>query len=116
MLGELLYADDLVLMSETFKGVKNTITKWMDAFESKDLKVYVGKTKALFCCGIAKDETCLRVKLTFVWLESKNHLSFVCTMWIHSRCAGVKTAIVQFSMKLDCRKLVRQWSIQKRWA
>ena len=33
-LSELLYADDLVLMSETFEGLRNKFLKWKEAFES----------------------------------------------------------------------------------
>ena len=32
-LRELLYADDLVLMSETIKGLRNKFLKWKDSFE-----------------------------------------------------------------------------------
>ena len=32
---ELLYADDLVMMSETIKGLRNKFLKWKEAFESK---------------------------------------------------------------------------------
>ena len=35
VLSELLYADDLVLMSETIKGLRNKFLKWKEAFESK---------------------------------------------------------------------------------
>ena len=31
---ELLYADDLVLMSETIKGLRNKFLEWKEAFES----------------------------------------------------------------------------------
>ena len=41
----LLYADDLVLMSETIKGPGNKFVKWKEAFESKGLKVKLRKTK-----------------------------------------------------------------------
>ena len=44
-LSELLYADDLVLMSETIDGFRNKFLKWMEAFESKGLNVSLGKTK-----------------------------------------------------------------------
>ena len=44
-LSELLYADDLVLMSETIEGLRNKFLKWKEAFESKGLKVNLGKTK-----------------------------------------------------------------------
>ena len=38
MLSELLYADDLVLMSETIEGFRNKFINWK-AFESKCLKI-----------------------------------------------------------------------------
>ena len=38
-LGELLYADELVLMIETIEGLRNKSTKWKDAFVSKFFKV-----------------------------------------------------------------------------
>ena len=34
VLGELLYADDLVLMSETMKGVRNKFLRWKETIES----------------------------------------------------------------------------------
>ena len=49
---ELLYADYLVLMSETIEGIRNNLLKWKQAFESKGLKVNCGKTKIIVCGGI----------------------------------------------------------------
>ena len=43
-LSELLYADDLVLMSEIIEGLRNKFFKWMEVFESKGLKANLGKT------------------------------------------------------------------------
>ena len=40
---EILYADDLVLMSETVEGLMDKFLKWKEAFESKGLKVNLGK-------------------------------------------------------------------------
>ena len=51
-LSELLYADDLVLMSETIKGLYYKFVKWKEAFESKGLKGNCGKTKVVFSGGI----------------------------------------------------------------
>mgnify|MGYP001794951142 CR=1 FL=1 len=45
LMGEMLYADDLVLMSETMEGLREKFWKWKEAFESKGLKVKFGKTK-----------------------------------------------------------------------
>ena len=51
VLSELLYAGDLVMMSETI----DTCRKWKKAFESKDLKVNFGITKVIVNGGIIKD-------------------------------------------------------------
>ena len=54
-LNELLYADDLVQMSETIKGLRNRFLKWKKAFENKGLKVNLGKTTVMVRGGITKD-------------------------------------------------------------
>ena len=45
LMSEMLYADDLVLTSETMEGLRETFWKWKEAFESKGLKMNLGKTK-----------------------------------------------------------------------
>ena len=54
VLSEVMYADDLVLMSETIKGLKNKFMKRKEAFD-KGLKVNLGKTKVIVSGGITKD-------------------------------------------------------------
>ena len=49
VLSELLYADDLVLMSETIEGLRNKLIKWKEALESKGLKK---KNKVMVSGGI----------------------------------------------------------------
>ena len=44
---ELLYADDLVLMSETMKDSKERFWNRKDALKSKGLKVNIRKTKVI---------------------------------------------------------------------
>ena len=46
-MSEMLYADDLVLTSETMEGLRENFWKWNEAFESKGLKVNLGKTKVV---------------------------------------------------------------------
>ena len=53
---ELLYADDLVLMSETTEGLRNKFLKWK-AFESKGLIVNLWKTKAIVVVVVVVDPT-----------------------------------------------------------
>ena len=55
VLSELLYADDLVLMSETMEGLSNMLLKWKEAFESTGLKDNFGKSKLMVSSGIMQD-------------------------------------------------------------
>ena len=41
----MFYADDLVILAETFEGLMTKITLWKNGLESKRLKVNIGKTK-----------------------------------------------------------------------
>ena len=47
LMSEMLYADDLVLMSKMMEGLREKFLKWKEAFESKGLKVNLGKTKVV---------------------------------------------------------------------
>ena len=47
LLSEMLYADDLVLTCEMMEGLREKFWKWKEAFESKRLKVNLGKTKVV---------------------------------------------------------------------
>ena len=46
-MNEILYADDLVLMSKSMENFKEKFLKWKEAFESKQLKVNLKKTKVM---------------------------------------------------------------------
>ena len=55
-------------MSVAVKELRNGSTKWNEAFESKGLKVYFGKTKAMVS-GCIKKMAYLKAKITHVWLQ-----------------------------------------------
>ena len=44
-----------VLMSETIGRLRNMLMKWKEPFESKDMKVYHGKTMVMVSGGLTKD-------------------------------------------------------------
>ena len=44
-----------MLMSETIKGLRDKSLKWKETFESKGLKVNLGKTKVMVNSGITQD-------------------------------------------------------------
>ena len=45
LMNEILYASDLVLMSDSIENLKKKCLKWKEAFESKGLMVNLKKTK-----------------------------------------------------------------------
>ena len=47
VVNELLYADDLVIISEDIEDLKERFWNWKDAMESKGLKVNTRKTKLM---------------------------------------------------------------------
>ena len=107
-LSELMYAEDLVLTSETIEGLSNKLLKWKETLERKGLKVNLRKTKVMVFSGITKDgmsknkvDPCgvcrLRVKVNSV-------LCLQCGKWIHGRCAGVKWVTPVFK-KLNMQKM-----------
>ena len=63
-LSELLYVDDLVLMSETIEGLRNKIIKWKEAFESKGAKVKVEKTRS--SAAASQRMECVNVKVIYM--------------------------------------------------
>ena len=65
VLCQLIYADDLVMMSETIEGLRNMFLDCKKAFDSKGLKVDLGETEMMVLRGITK-MVCLNVKLTHV--------------------------------------------------
>ena len=46
-MNEILYADDLVLMSENLEDLRERFPRWRDALESKGLRINITKTKMM---------------------------------------------------------------------
>ena len=55
VLSELLYANDIVMISEIVMGHRNEFIKWKVAFECKGLKANLGITKVMVNDSIIKD-------------------------------------------------------------
>ena len=71
------------------KGLMNKFLKWKEAFESKGLKVNLGKTKVNF--------QTLKVKPNSI-------LCAQCGRWTHGRYARMKRMIQKYSRNITCRK------------
>ena len=98
----------MLLKLQKYQCLRAKFLKWKDTFESKGLKVNIGKTKAMVCGGITKDVMCkskvdpcgvcsLRVKANSV-------LCSQCSKWIQGSCAGVKRVAPKFEGNFSCTK------------
>ena len=43
----MLYADDLIILAETFEGLMTKVAVWKNGLESKGMKLNMGKTKVV---------------------------------------------------------------------
>ena len=107
-LSKLLHAHDLVLMGATIEGFCDKFLEWKEAFESKGLKVNLGKTKEMVSSGITKDGMSKRkvdpCGVCSLRVKSNSVLCVQCGKWIHGRCAGVKMVAQILPRNYTCRK------------
>ena len=47
LMNQIFFADDLVLMRESIQNLKEKCLKWKEAFECKEIKVNLRKTKVM---------------------------------------------------------------------
>ena len=104
----LLYADDLVLMSEKIEGLRNKFFKWKASFDCKGLKVSLVKTKVVVNGTITKDGMS-KSKVDPCWvcsLRAKANSFFLvhCGRWIQNKCAGMMGVTSRLSRNPSCRK------------
>ena len=103
---ELLYADDLVIMSEDMEELKERFWNWKDALESKGLKVNTRKTKLMVSgsegelykskidpCGVCGRR-----------VMANSLLCIKCENWVHGRCAKIKRVTARLAMHFVCSK------------
>ena len=92
LMSDMLYADDLVLTSETKEGLREKFWKWKETFKSKGLKVNLWKTKVVVS-GAEGEVTVRKVDPCGTCGKRLMANSVLCMKyrkWIHGRCAKVK--------------------------
>ena len=77
LMSEMLYADDLVLMSKTMERLREKCWKWKETFGSKRLKVNLEKPKVVV--SGAEGEVSVSIRWYF-WEASNGKFSVVCEM------------------------------------
>ena len=92
---ELLYADDLILVSETVEDLKERLHRWKMALEEKGMRVNVDKTKVMICGEGEKDGTCEKYGKFPCGICGKgvgrnSVFCATCSKWVHKRCSGIK--------------------------
>ena len=110
LMSEMLYADDLVLMSETMRGLRDKFWKWKEAFESKGLKVNFGKTKVVVSgaegeVSVSKVDPC---GICGKQVMANSVLCVKCGKWIHGRCPKVKRVTSRLGRDFLCGRCKKQ--------
>ena len=109
LINEILYVNDLVLMSESIENLKEKLLKWREAFKNKRLKVNLKKTKVMMS-GLksevlkSKVDSCAkcgkRVMTNLVMCTK-------CDKWVHGRCAKMKRLTSTLAKGFVCELCVR---------
>lgn len=104
LMSEMLYEDDLVLASETMERLREKFWKWKEAFESKGLKVNLGKTKEVVS-GAEGEVTMSKVDPCGICgkeVMANSVLCVKCRKWIHGRCSKVKRVTLSLGRDFVC--------------
>ena len=85
---EMLYADDLVLTSETMEGLLLKLKTWRKAMESKGLRVNVAKTKVMISgCSVGKPQEKGKFPCSVCGkgVGSNSIFCSTCKHWVHKK-------------------------------
>ena len=90
---ELLYVDDLAIMSDNLEDLKIQLQAWRTSLETWGLRINVGKTKIFGSSGKTQQST-RNIKCPCgMCSKGVGVNSILCqtyNLWIHKRCSGVK--------------------------
>ena len=100
---EFLYADDLVIMGDSWEEVEEKFVRWKGTLESKGLKVNVNKTKGM---RVGKKSSSVISAIDPCAICGKramrNSIQCVkCGYWVHKMCLGIKGKLSS-GMNYEC--------------
>ena len=90
---EFLYADDLVIMGDSWEEVEERYVRWKGALESRGLKVNVNKTKAMRVGTKSPKGMVSAIDPCAICGKRvmRNSIQCMkCGYWVHKRCSGIK--------------------------
>ena len=108
---QILYADILVLMGKTTEELAENFDEWIEAFESKGMRVNLGKTKLML---IGMEEKTFNSKIDpcgvcGTTIMSNSVLCTACGKWVHARCPDKKKIAVYMNKNLFVRNVETYW-------
>jgi hypothetical protein len=103
---ELLYADDLVLITESQEELIDRLRNWKQCLEKKGLKVNVAKTKVLISTGelIRGEQGTWPCGMCGKGVGNNSIQCTRCEKWVHGRCSGVKGRLVKQDGSFVCKR------------
>ena len=109
---ELLYADDLILVSESVDDLKSRLHSWKKELEMKGMRVNISKTKVMVC-GEKDNKGGYEVSGRYpcgVCGKGLGRNSLMCTAcdkWVHKRCSGIKGKLEKVCESFVCKSCLK---------
>jgi len=103
---EVLFADDLVLMAKSEEELKERMSSWKRAMESKGMKVNMSKTKCMLSAKGVGEKVQVGKWPCAVCGKGVGANSIrceKCDRWVHARCSGIRGALSKNSLGFTCR-------------
>jgi hypothetical protein len=95
---ELLYADDLVIISESLEDLLGKLKSWKAGMEAKGLRVNMGKTKVMVSglnLHTLKGKGRCPCAVCRAGVGSNSILCVRCNLWTHKKCSGLRGNLKQ---------------------
>src|SRR6056300_1728659 len=104
---ELLYADDLVLISDSLDGCVNKLKVWKEGMERKGLRVNLNKTKFLISgpgLDVLQDSGACPCGVCRRGVGANSILCPRCNCWVHQRCSDITGRCLSSVDDFTCRR------------
>ena len=88
-----LYADDLVIITESLEECVRRLLTWKEAMEKKGLRVNAGKTKIMICgtgLDLLQSSGEFPSSVCHTGVGSNSIFCNGCKHWVHKKCSGLK--------------------------
>ena len=88
-----LYADDLVIITESLEECVRRLLTWKEAMEKKRLRVNAGKTKIMICStglDLLQSSGEFPCAVCRTGVGSNSIFCNDCKHWVHKKCSGLK--------------------------